>query len=79
MKSQGFDIQQYVIENVIAMENRKFKGEESVKDKLVNKKKELINQAKKSVVYKDVLNRFSDAELIDIFLNKGENSNDWFY
>jgi len=54
----------------------KFKGEESVKDKLVNKKKELINQAKKSDVYKDVLNRFSDAELIDIFLNKGENSND---
>ncbi len=44
----------------------KSKGEISIKDKEKNKKKELIEKAKKSDLYKNMLNYFSDAELIDI-------------
>ncbi len=44
----------------------KSKGEISIKDKEKNKKKELIEKAKKSYLYKNMLNYFSDAELIDI-------------
>ena len=44
----------------------KSKGEISIKDKEKNKKKELIEKAKKSDLYIDMLNYFSDAELIDI-------------
>ena len=44
----------------------KSKGEISIKDREKNKKKELIDKAKKSDLYKNMLNYFSDAELIDI-------------
>ena len=51
----------------------KSKGEISIKDKEKNKKKELIEKAKKSDLYKNMLNYFSDAELIDIKNIKKDN------
>ncbi len=44
----------------------KDKGEISIKDKEKNKKKQLIENAKKSDLYKTMLDFFSDAELIDV-------------
>ena len=39
-------------------------------------KKELIESIKNSSTYKDVLDKFPDAELVDIKKNKKENNND---
>jgi DNA polymerase III subunit gamma/tau len=47
----------------------KSKGEMSIKDKQQNKKKELINEAKRLEIYKSVMNQFQDAELLDVKLN----------
>ena len=44
----------------------KNQGEISIKDKEKNKQKELIENAKKSDLYKTVLDYFPDAELIDV-------------
>ena len=44
----------------------KNKGEISIKDKENNKHKELINEKKKSELYKTVLEYFPDAELVDV-------------
>ena len=44
----------------------KNKGEISIKDKENNKHKELINEKKKSGLYKTVLEYFPDAELVDV-------------
>jgi len=44
----------------------KTKGELSIKEKENNKKQELINNAKKTQTYKNVLKKFPDANLIDI-------------
>ena len=44
----------------------KNKDEISIKDKEKNKHMELIEKAKKSDLYKTMLNHFSDAELIDV-------------
>ncbi len=55
----------------------KSKGEMSVKDKQKNKKDELINEVKRSGIYKKVMEKFPDAELIDVKLNeKKEDKND---
>jgi DNA polymerase-3 subunit gamma/tau len=51
----------------------KLKGEMSIKEKQKNKKKELINEVKNSEFYKTVMNKFSDAELLDVKLNKEED------
>ena len=51
----------------------KSKGEMSVKEKQKNKKEELINEVKNSKIYKTLIEKFPDAELIDIKLNKKEN------
>ena len=51
----------------------KNKGEVSIKDKEKNKQKELIEIAKKSDLYKTMLDRFSDAELIDIKLTQKDD------
>ena len=49
----------------------KNQGEVSIKDKEKNKQKELIENAKKSNLYKTMLDSFPDAELVDVkFLNK---------
>ena len=55
----------------------KSKGEMSVKEKQKNKKDELINEVKSLEIYKKVMEKFPDAELIDVKLNeKKEDKND---
>ena len=44
----------------------KTKGQPSKKEEEVNLKKELIDSVKKSSIYRDILQKFPDAELIDI-------------
>ena len=44
----------------------KEKGEDSIKDKEINKKKNLIKNIKETELYKDFLKKFPDANLIDI-------------
>jgi DNA polymerase-3 subunit gamma/tau len=49
----------------------------SVKEKQKNKKDELINEVKSLEIYKKVMEKFPDAELIDVKLNeKKEDKND---
>ena len=52
----------------------KNQGEISIKDKEKNKKKNLVEDAKKSVLYKTMLDYFPDAELIDIKSSKEDDS-----
>ena len=54
----------------------KSKGEMSVKEKQKNKKEELINEVKNSEIYKTIIEKFPDAELTDVKLNKKEDLND---
>ena len=49
----------------------------SVKEKQKNKKDELISEIKNSEIYKKVMEKFPDAELVDVKLNeKKEEKND---
>ena len=48
----------------------------SVKDKEKNEKKQLIDEMKNSEIFKSVLDRFPDAELIDVNSNKDGVDND---
>jgi len=50
----------------------KSKGEMSIKEKQKNKKDELINEVKNSKNYKIVMEKFPDAELLDVKLKKEE-------
>mgnify|MGYP001376463808 CR=1 FL=1 len=52
------------------------KGEMSVENKKENIKKIIIDKAKKSKIYQDVLKNFPDAELIDVNLSGKENNNE---
>jgi len=55
----------------------KSKGEMSVKEKQKNKKDKLIYEVKSLDIYKKVMEKFPDAELIDVKLNeKKEDKND---
>ncbi len=54
----------------------KLKGQMSVKDKEKNVKKKLIDEMKNSEIYKSVMDRFPDAELIDVNSNKDGVDND---
>ena len=55
----------------------KSKGEMSVKEKQKNKKDELIYEVKNSEIYKKIMEKFPDAELVDVKLNeKKEDKND---
>ena len=54
----------------------KSKGEMSVKEKQLNNKKLLIDEAKSSEAYKNIIENFPDAELIDIKIKKDEGQND---
>ena len=54
----------------------KTKGEPSKKEKEINFKKELMENTKNSPVFKDVLEKFPDAELIDVTTVLKENEND---
>ena len=48
----------------------------SVKEKQKNNKIELLKEAKNSEIFKSVLDRFPDAELIDVNLKKDGVDND---
>ena len=48
----------------------KLKGQMSVKEKQKNNKNVLIDEVKNSEIFKSVLDKFPDAELIDVNLNK---------
>jgi len=54
----------------------KSKGQMSVKEKEKNLKKELIDKAKQSELYKKVIETFPDAELVDVKFNNKEEDND---
>ena len=54
----------------------KSKGEMSVKEKQLNNKKLLIDEAKSSEAYKNIIENFPDAELIDVKLRKDEGQNE---
>ena len=54
----------------------KLKGQMSVKDKEKNVKKQLIDEMKNSEIFKSVLDRFPDAELIDVNSYKDGVDND---
>ena len=51
----------------------KSKGEMSVKEKQKSKREELINEVKNSEIYKTLIEKFPDAELTDVKLNKKED------
>ncbi len=48
----------------------KKKGEISIKDKEKNKKNELIKNAKETKLYKNMIEKFPDANLVDVTLSK---------
>ncbi|WP_415300289.1 DNA polymerase III subunit gamma/tau [Candidatus Pelagibacter sp. Uisw_134_02] len=54
----------------------KTKGQPSKKEKEVNLKKELIDNVKNSLIYQNILDKFPDAELVDVNPNERENKND---
>ena len=54
----------------------KSKGEMSVKEKQLNNKKLLMDRVKTSRAYKNIIENFPDAELIDVKLSKDEGQND---
>ena len=51
----------------------KTKGEPSKKDKEINLKNELIENVKNSSIYRDVLTKFPDAELLNVKTSKNKN------
>ncbi len=54
----------------------KSKGEMSVKEKQLNNKKLLIDEAKSSEAYKNIIENFPDAELIDVKIKKDKGQNE---
>jgi len=54
----------------------KSKGEMSIKEKQLSNKKLLIDEVKTSEAYKNIIEKFPDAELIDVNLKKDEGQND---
>ena len=51
----------------------KKKGDMSIKQKEQNERIDLINEAKKSDLYKSVLEKFSDANLVEVKFKKDKN------
>ena len=51
----------------------KKKGEMSIRDKTENKRIKLINDAKKTELYKKVLSKISDANLTEVILDKSKD------
>ncbi len=54
----------------------KLKGLISIKDKEKNDKKKLIDEMKNTEIFKNLIDTFPDAELIDVNLNKDGVDND---
>tara|TARA_B100001057_G_C22819116_1_gene938696 strand:+ start:82 stop:1734 length:1653 start_codon:yes stop_codon:yes gene_type:complete len=52
----------------------KNKGDASIKDRQKNKQKELVENAKMSVLYKTMLDFFPDAELVDVKSSKEDDN-----
>ena len=51
----------------------KTKGQPSKKEEEINQKKELIESVKNSLIYKNILEKFPDAEVTDVKINEKEN------
>jgi DNA polymerase-3 subunit gamma/tau len=51
----------------------KTKGQPSKKEEEINLKKELIESVKNSLIYKNILEKFPDAEVTDVKINEKEN------
>ena len=54
----------------------KTKGQPSKKEMEIKLKKELIESVKNTLIYQNILEKFPDAELIDVKTNKKEDKND---
>ena len=54
----------------------KLKGDMSVKEKQLNNKKVLIDKMKNSEIFKNIIEKFPDAELMDVKLKKEEVENE---
>jgi len=54
----------------------KTKGQPSKKEIEVNLKKELTENVKNSLIYKNILEKFPDAELVDVKATNKDNKND---
>ena len=54
----------------------KTKGQPSKNEIEVNLKKDLIESVKNSLIYKNILEKFPDAELVDVNTNQKEDKND---
>ena len=54
----------------------KVKGQPSKKEIEINLKKELVESAKNSLTYKKILEKFPDAELIEVKINEKKDKND---
>ena len=54
----------------------KTKGQPSKKEEEVKLKQELLEGVKNSSIYKKILEKFTDAELIDVKTNEKKNKND---
>ena len=52
------------------------KGDVSMREKKQKIKRSLMNEAKNSKIYKDVIKNFPDAELTDINLKREDEPND---
>ena len=50
----------------------KTKGEISIKEREKNKKNDLLEESKKSKSYKNILEKFPDARLVDVIIKKEE-------
>ena len=54
----------------------KTKGQPSKKEIEVNLKKELMKSVKDSSIYKNIIEKFPDAELVNVKTNNKEDKND---
>ena len=56
----------------------KIKGDLSIKEKEKDKKNKLLEKAKETEIYKNVLNNFSDAALFDVKIKKDKIKTTFF-
>ena len=65
-----------ILGQIHVRELSKTKGQPSKKETEINLKKELIENVKNSLIYKNILEKFPDAELIDVKVNERKDTND---
>ena len=61
-----------ILDKAKELEAKMKESQQKIKEKEKNKKTELINKAKESEIYKTVLEKFSDANLVEV-ISKNEN------